>query len=515
MIAQGRSRQFLALIAIFLLVGLWQIIGQSGHSLVPAPLAVLRQLITDWPLYRIHAAATLHRALPGFAIGAFTGFAAAALFCLAPRAEDVARETNIVILTMPAIVLSPLLALCFSGNTPQILLAALLSYFPCMAATLQGLRGIDPRWADVIASYGGSPLAVFAHVRMRACLTVALSGLAMAFPVAMTGAVLGEFGAGTDDGMGAFLLTALGQADSARLWGIGLVLSCLSLAGHAVFASLGRTLARSERPVTMAIDEEVFERAPGWTPHIARLISIGLPLVLWIGGLHVLRLNPIVAPGPLHVARALFFDPDAGDRRAAIAHALEQTLPLAGLGLIGGTGVACLLAAVEAMTPVVARIVFPAALLAQNMPVIALVPLIIGIAGRGQASAVTIAVLVTFFPAYVMISHGLRHAPRPALDLVEAYGGSAVRAFWLVRLPGARASVFTAMKLAMPQALLGVMVAEWLVTGTGLGNLMNEARGELDEDTVWACAALSMALSAAIYHLLDGVSARSTPGGTR
>ncbi len=54
--------------------------------------------------------------------------------------------------------------------------------------------------------------------------------------------------------------------------------------------------------------------------------------------------------------------------------------------------------------------------------------------------------------------------------------------------------------LCAPQALLGVMVAEWLVTGVGLGNLLNISRGGLDYDMIWAGALISILISVAAYE---------------
>ena len=48
------------------------------------------------------------------------------------------------------------------------------------------------------------------------------------------------------------------------------------------------------------------------------------------------------------------------------------------------------------------------------------------------------------------------------------------------------------MRLAAPRALLGVMIAEWLATGTGLGNLLNQSRGYLDYGMIWTVATVSV-----------------------
>jgi sulfonate transport system permease protein len=58
------------------------------------------------------------------------------------------------------------------------------------------------------------------------------------------------------------------------------------------------------------------------------------------------------------------------------------------------------------------------------------------------------------------------------------------------------------MRLAVPRALLGVMIAEWLATGTGLGNLLNQSRGYLDYGMIWAVAVVSVLISVLFYQIV-------------
>lgn len=69
-------------------------------------------------------------------------------------------------------------------------------------------------------------------------------------------------------------------------------------------------------------------------------------------------------------------------------------------------------------------------------------------------------------------------------------------------LPSALPYLFAAAKLAVPRALLGVMIAEWLATGRGLGNLMNQSRGFLDYGMIWAVAIVSVLISLLLYQAI-------------
>jgi len=77
-----------------------------------------------------------------------------------------------------------------------------------------------------------------------------------------------------------------------------------------------------------------------------------------------------------------------------------------------------------------------------------------------------------------------------------------------VSLPGSLPHVCAAARLVAPAALLGVMIAEWLATGYGLGNLLNEARGELDYGMIWAVAFVAIAVSVGFYQLVRLIETR-------
>ena len=49
------------------------------------------------------------------------------------------------------------------------------------------------------------------------------------------------------------------------------------------------------------------------------------------------------------------------------------------------------------------------------------------------------------------------------------------------------------------------MVAEWLLSGKGLGSLLNASRGLLDYDMVWAGAVISMLISVAAYQIVSRI----------
>jgi ABC-type nitrate/sulfonate/bicarbonate transport system permease component len=218
--------------------------------------------------------------------------------------------------------------------------------------------------------------------------------------------------------------------------------------------------------------------------------------LLWAGGL-----SPIIAKTPLGVVEYLFLPPTGESARERLLAALIETLPITVLGMTAGLGVAFLLAVLGSVKPGIVRALMPIALVTQTMPLVALTPLLVLIFGRGIAVTIAITVSVTFFPAYVTLAQGLAMVPKAAFDLVGAYGASGWKAMRLVALPASLPYVFAAARLAVPRALLGVMIAEWLATGRGLGNLLNQSRGYLDYGMIWSVALVSVLVSVALYQI--------------
>jgi ABC-type nitrate/sulfonate/bicarbonate transport system permease component len=497
---------------LLLLLAAWELLGQfdlvAGGAL-PAPSEIAVRFWADRGDYAPHVAATLQAAGLGFLLGNAVAIAAALLFVRWPVSERIARGLNVALFALPPIAVVPVLVIAFSGMTPRILLAALAVYFPTMTAMMVGLGQIDPRLPDVVRAWGGGPGKLLRLVRLRSSLPALLAGLRVAAPNAVLGAILAEFGGGGRWGLGIYLLGSLGRADPARLWGIGLTATLIAGLAYALFALLAARLIGTTRAVTLAAGAvPARTKAHGWENVLVGAAALVLPFLLWWAVLAAIGLSPIVARTPWGVVEYLFLSPASANAQARLLAALAQTLPITLVGMAAGLLVAFLLAILGEVRPALARTLLPVALVTQTMPLVALTPLLVLLLGRGTAVIVAITVSVTFFPAYVTLAQGLALVPRAAFDLVRAYGASWHAELRLVAVPSALPYLFTAARLAVPRALLGVMIAEWLATGTGLGNLLNQSRGYLDYGMIWAVALVSVLVSVLFYQLVSLLEAR-------
>ncbi len=504
----SRMRSIAPYLALLIL---WEVAGRldwvAGGAL-PALSEIVARFWVDRADYPAHVLATLQASGAGFLIGNIIAVLAGVLFVQLPVTARMARGLNIAIFALPPIAIAPILALTLEGMTPRIVLAALGVYFVTMQATVTGLTQYDSRAADLVRAYGGGGRAVMRFVQIRGAVPAILSGFRVAAPNAVLGAILAEFGGGGRWGLGAYLLGSLGRGEPDRLWGIGLTATLIAGLSYALFAALSARMLGASRAVTLNPAAPPAPASAGgvWIAGVSFL----LPFALWWGLLLVLNVPNMIGKTPVDVFAYLFLSEGSAVAQDKLLAALAETLPITALGLMAGLAFAFGLAVTSQLAPSFTRAFLPVALVTQTMPLVALTPLLVLILGRGSAVTLWITISVTFFPAYVMITQGLSQVPRSVLELPRAYGATVWRELRLVAIPASLPWVFAAIRTTVPRALLGVMIAEWLATGRGLGNLMNQSRGYMDFSMIWTVAVVSVMLSVAFYQIAQIIEDRVT-----
>jgi ABC-type nitrate/sulfonate/bicarbonate transport system permease component len=86
---------------------------------------------------------------------------------------------------------------------------------------------------------------------------------------------------------------------------------------------------------------------------------------------------------------------------------------------------------------------------------------------------------------------------------VLAYGGSSWTVLRKVALPAAVPSTLASARIAVPSAVTGAMIAEWLSTGEGLGGAISKAAGSFGYDAMWASAITVAAVTMLAYAVLS------------
>lgn len=492
-------------IGLLVLLLLWEVAGQLkwvGDGALPAPTQVLQQFWLDCADYPAHVWGTFRTALAGFVLGNLVAVSVGLFFVWWRPAQRLMAGINVTLFAMPAIALVPILVIALPGDTPRVVLAALSVYYPTMIATVLGLTQVDPRLPDLVRVYGGDALAIVRYVRLRSGLPTLLAGLRVAAPAAVLGSLLAEFGSGGSAGLGTYLIGSLGRADPARLWGIGLAATAISGLAYLAVDLVARRFAGNTLSVSTPVGAQTVAAGEVWPLRVGVAVAaVAMPFVFWylvILMFQALGVSDVVLRTPAGVFEHLFLSDNASDNLHRLGSALGETLPYTLLGMLAGLLVAFVLAVSTTVWPSLGRTLLPLSLVTQSMPLVALTPLVVLVFGRGMASIMVITVSVTFFAAFVTMAQGLALVPPTVQDFVRAYGGGRWRQLQKIAIPWSVPYLCAAARLAAPRAFLGVMIAEWLATGTGIGNLLNESRGMLDFGMIWSVAVVAIVIAVSL-----------------
>jgi len=147
------------------------------------------------------------------------------------------------------------------------------------------------------------------------------------------------------------------------------------------------------------------------------------------------------------------------------------------LGLLLGGVLGMVVGAVLGQAKLLAEIFEPFITALYTMPKHALIPLFIMWVGIGSALGIVTSAVIVFFLVFFNTFFGIRDVRQELVNSVRIIGGSAWEVMWRVRLPSALIWVVAALKLAVPQSVVGVVVAEMLAGDSGLGYLVSHNAG--------------------------------------
>jgi sulfonate transport system permease protein len=111
----------------------------------------------------------------------------------------------------------------------------------------------------------------------------------------------------------------------------------------------------------------------------------------------------------------------------------------------------------------------------QNVPPLALIPLLILWFGIGETPKLVVIVLTAFFPMSMSITKGLRSCGQDLLDVGTSLDFSQARTFALIQLPHALPDVLVGMRISLGYAWRALVGAEMFAAASGLGYLIVDA----------------------------------------
>jgi NitT/TauT family transport system permease protein len=230
---------------------------------------------------------------------------------------------------------------------------------------------------------------------------------------------------------------------------------------------------------------------PATRTSLLRAGSIILVLAIWeIGG----RI-PVSLTFPSFTATAAAFGGMLADGTFLAAYSETVGPLLVGVALTGLGGIAA--GVVMGLSPKAEWLGVPVFVILQAAPSAAIVPLITFIYGIGFAAKVFAVVLLST-PVIVLNSYrGIRNTPVSLVEMSEAFLASRWQRIWKVILPAASGLTFAGLRLGLAQGFTGAVLAELLITPTGVGDLITFHRSQAEYDHMYA-AILSIILVASV-----------------
>lgn len=234
-------------------------------------------------------------------------------------------------------------------------------------------------------------------------------------------------------------------------------------------------------------------RARTWS--VNALFAVGF-VAVWQGAVWAFGIPRYLLPGPGDVVSA------ATANTGRLLTAAGETTTGVALGFVFGNLIGFLAALAIAASRTASQVVLPIALGLRSIPVIALAPFLTLYLGRGTASLTAVAALIVFFPTLVNGLLGLRSADREVFELMRVLNASRWETFAHVRLPASLPYLFAAFRISAPSSVLGVMVAEWVVSGGGLGYLILSTAINAQTALMWAAVLLSTTIAGIAFALV-------------
>jgi NitT/TauT family transport system permease protein len=229
------------LVALALVLGWELLVRWRGipHYILPAPTRVVATLIERWDSLAPSLLFTVRLTLLALAAAVVGGVLLASAFVLSRRLASALFPLTVVLQVTPLIAIAPLILIYVENTTAALLLCAwIVAFFPILANTVTGLRSADANLHDVFTLYGATRWQRLRWLLVPASLPYFLSGLRVAGGLALVGAVVAEFTAGTagrETGLASRILEASFRTDTPMMFA---ALLLVSLLGVAIFASL-------------------------------------------------------------------------------------------------------------------------------------------------------------------------------------------------------------------------------------------------------------------------------------
>lgn len=225
---------------------------------------------------------------------------------------------------------------------------------------------------------------------------------------------------------------------------------------------------------------------------VGRALLIGAVLLLWGYG-SGRWIDHQTVSDPLAVLQALYHLVETG----RLWPELWQTVLEVVAGYAFGALAAVMVASLFAVFPTIEQATRPLLIAIYSIPKVALAPLIVMWFGLGIAPKIILAGGFVFFIVFMNLIAGIESVNRNHVNILRVMGAGRAAILRKIVLPTAVPFLFLGLRLAIPEAMIGAVIGEFISGSQGLGFLVYSASNELN-------TAVSMAALVVLVGVVAG-----------
>lgn len=233
------QRVLFPMLVAILLLGAWQgmVVGwELPPYLVPSPVLMMKTLFADWNALGMALLVTLKITVLSFIVAVVVGVLISFLFVQSRIIETALFPYAVLLQVTPIVAVAPLIIIWVKNPTASLVIcSALVALFPIISNTTLGLRSVDPDLQSYFRMNRATRWQTLMRLRIPSALPYFFGGLRISSGLALIGAVVAEFVAGTGGtgtGLAYQILMAGYQLNIPRMFA---ALLLISLTGVALF----------------------------------------------------------------------------------------------------------------------------------------------------------------------------------------------------------------------------------------------------------------------------------------
>ena len=242
--------------------------------------------------------------------------------------------------------------------------------------------------------------------------------------------------------------------------------------------------------------QNIHTKPSAWKKAGPPLLAVLLTLVLWQACTAVFEVEPWLLPSPADIWNETL------ETYPRLWTHTVSTLQIAVGGFAAGTACGLLLAVALHAVPKLREAVYPLIILSQNIPMIALAPLLVVWFGFGWLPKILIISLVCFFPVLVSALQGFAYTDAAMMQYMRMIGANRRQMFRMLEWPSCLPHLFSGLKVSATYSMMGAVVSEWLGAKRGLGMYIQMSQASFETARIFSAIAVIVALSLAFFYCI-------------